>query len=96
MVTTQAFYKILEAEIIYYTPGQPVTQSHSLYPYQGNNKNTTSSLSIPRLNGTQVRNTHTTTSENYEQKRGNMFYLLLSLEPIYQSPIFPDMKGNFS
>ena len=48
MVTTHAFYKIPEVEIIYYTPGQPSTQSHRLHPHEKNISNTTSSLTLLR------------------------------------------------
>ena len=37
MVSTSSFYIIPEAEVIYYTTGQPGVQSHRLNPQQGIN-----------------------------------------------------------
>ena len=47
MVFTQDLYTTPEAEVIYYTPGQPGVQSYRLNQQQGIKNNTTSSLSLP-------------------------------------------------
>ena len=70
MVSTRTFYTIPEAEFIYYTPGQPGVQPHRINPQQGITYTNTSSLSLPRWNGSQERNTHATFSEISEQQCG--------------------------
>ena len=72
MVSPRAFYTIPGAEVIYYAPGQLGVQSHRLNPQQGITNTTTSSLLLLRLNVIQGRNTHNTSSEIYDQKRGKM------------------------
>ena len=44
MVNTHDLYTILEAEIIYYTPGQPGTQYYRLHPHKVNTRDKNSSL----------------------------------------------------
>ena len=60
MVSTRAFYIITEAEVIYYTPGQPGFQSNRIKPQQGITNSTTYPIFIPPLNGPQGSNTHAT------------------------------------
>ena len=99
MVSTRSFYKIPKAEVVYYTPGQPGVQYRRLKPQQGITNNTTSSLSLPRLNFPQVRNTHATFSEMSEQetrKDGSSYFY-----PNRPLPIIPSFPGwnsisNFS
>ena len=51
MVSTRAFYKIPESEVIYYTLGQPEVQSHRLNIQQGTTNTTTSSNLVQLWNG---------------------------------------------
>ena len=95
MVSTWAFFTIPEVELIYYTTDQPGVQPHRLNPQQGIKNYTTYSLSLTRWNGPQVRNTHSTLSENSEQWSGNMVYFFLPLETISQNTRISGMKGNF-
>ena len=96
MVTTQAFYKIPGAEIIYYILGQPGTQSHRSHLHQGNTNNTTSSLSLMHLNGPQGSNNHANCSEKYDHQYGNVVYFLFYLYTNAKNLIFPGMKANFN
>ena len=96
MVTTQAFYTIPEAEVVYYNLGQPSVKFNRLHPQQVITNNITSPLLKPHWNFSHRRNTHATHSEKYYKQRGNIVSFLLSLEIIYQNPRFTGMKGNFS
>ena len=99
MVPTRAFYTIPKAEVIYYTPGQPGVQYHNLNPQRVITNNTSSYLLLPRWNGPQGRNTHTTCSEISKQatrKYGSSTFY--PQRPLPRIPEPPEWKAisNFS
>ena len=72
MLSTQTFYTMPEAEVIYYTPGQLGFQYRRLNPQRLITNNNTSYLSLLHWNFPQVINTHSTLSEKSDQQRGNI------------------------